>query len=452
MATVAEMKQALINAHKAGDTAAATKIAGMIKQQMAVTPRSQAEIDKEYNAMPWYQQAATAADDLVRIGASGISFGGLDKLLGPEAEKATEEARMRAGFAAVPAEVLGAVASPVTRAVGGVGNAVAKTAPGLLARIGIGAGEGATLAAADAAIKGKDISDSASTGAIISGAIPIVGKGLARTSSFLQGTKPGAIETAYSAGKTGGTVSKSFRQGQRGEHIKDAQQEFAKAEKSWNNNYVNPKALRDEFAAIRKEVVTPTSVSKLTAEDRTAFDRMNSIIAKGLKRGSNVQNLDAIRRQIDAWADGTDMQRMMATRLKEAIRKSVNKVEPNYVPTLDKFSKAKEAQAAGKELDSLFPKSGLLGHLAQTAVIGSGLAGASIISPKLGLVAPAFMPKVSGLIANILGGTAGKLGPGMNPGTAAPVWSNYQDERVKDRKRRKRTEIAIPGGDLPVGN
>jgi hypothetical protein len=442
MATIDEMKTALVNAHKAGDTAAATKIAGMIKQQMAVTPRDPKVVQAEYDKMPWYSQLGTAADDLVRIGASGISFGGIDRLLGPEQQKLTEEARMRAGWAGTAADVGGAVASPITRAVGIGGKVaselltpVAKQAPGLLARIGIGAGEGATTGAIDAKIKGNDVGSGAETGAAIAAAIPVIGKTLARASSFLQATKPGAIEDAYVAGRTGGSTGKAFRQAQVGKPIVDAQKDFATAESGWSTGAVNPKILRDEVTAIRKEVVTPTGMSKLTTEDKTAFDKINTVILKGMKRGQNVQNFDAMRRQIDAWSDGTDMQKMMATRLKEAIRKSVQKVEPTYVPTLDKYSGAKVAQAAGKELQNVFPNGGLLGHLAQTALLGSSIVGSSIVGPGAAATIPMFSPKLSGLIANILGETAGRTGATL--GAAAPVYSNYQDRRKEERKRRK---------------
>ena len=452
MATIAEIKQAIVNAHNAGKTEDAAKLAEILKQQMAVTPRSQAEVDKEYNAMPWYKQAATAADDLVRIGASGISFGGLDRLLGPEAEKATQEARMRAGWAGVPAEVMGTLASPITRAVGGVGRVVSEALPtGLIPRMLVGAAEGGTLGATDAGIKGKDVQDGILSGAIIGSAIPAALKSISGVSSFIQGTKAGAIDEAFNAGKAGGTTSKSFRQGQAGKPITDAKQEFANAEANWSTANVDPRKLIKEFTDIHKEIVTPSGVSKLTAEDSKAFNNMRQIILRSTRRGNNVQNFDAIRRQLDAWSGegATEMQQMMATRLRNAIRNSVEEVQPGYVNDLNQYSKAKTAQAAGKELSGFFPKGGLLGHLAQGALVGSGVASVPIVGPGVLAAAPLFSPKTMGLLANLFGEAVGKTG--ATAGAAAPMWSNYQDSRKRKKEQRKRLEISIPGGDLPVG-
>lgn len=404
----------------------------------ATTPRSAEEVNKEFEAMPWYSKLGTAADDLVRIGADGISFGGLDRLLGPEAQKLTDEARIRAGWAGTAADVGGMVASPVSRTVGMAGKAASKLAPGLLGRMGIAAAEGGALGATDAAIRGKDIKEGATTGAAISAAIPVVGKALARTGAFVQGTKPGSLEEAFVSGERGGSTSKAFRQGQRGQHMTDAKGDFAAAENSWSTGPVDPKKLKQAVADIRKEVVTPTGLSKLEAADKRAFDQMNTVILKGLKRGSNVQNMDAIRRQIDAWADGTEMQKMMATRLKEAIRQSVEKVQPGYVDDLSAYANAKKAHAAGKELNDVFPKGGLLGHLAQTAVVGSSVIGAPIVGPGVLAAGPMFSPKISGLIANILGEITGRTG--THAGIAAPVWSGYNENKKRERKARRLRE------------
>lgn len=444
MATLEELKRGLVAAHKAGDTENAYKLANAIRELQKVTPRSEAELNQEYQAMPWYKQLGTAADDLVRIGASGISFGALDQILGPEQQKLTDEARLRSGWAGTAAEVGGTVSSPITRTVGLIGKGASKLAPGLLARIGIGGAEGASLGAIDAKIKGKDLGDAATTGALIGAAIPAAGKILSGTSAFVQGTKPGALSDAFDAGMSGGTVSKSFRQGQGGKKITDAKEEFARGEKSWNNRNVNPTKVQQELADITKEITTNTGVSKLTPTDMAAYEKMASILNRALTRGSNVENLDAVRRQLDDFAGQGEQQAMIATRLRNVIRDSIQKVEPKYKPTLDRYSKAKTAEAAGRELASVFPKSSLLGHLAQTAVIGSGIAGMPIIGPQVALAAPMFSPKASGLIANMFGAAAGKSK--IRPGAAAPIFSYYEDRRSK--KRKKPLEITIPRGDL----
>lgn len=67
-----------------------------------------------YNQLPWYAQAAQAADDTVRLMANGMTFGQMDKLAAwagssdVEAErKATAEAKARAGSAGVADEIIG---------------------------------------------------------------------------------------------------------------------------------------------------------------------------------------------------------------------------------------------------------------------------------------------------------------------------------------------------------
>lgn len=437
MATIEQMKQALVNAHKAGDTAAATKLAAAIVNAEKVTPRSEKQVMDEYNNMPWYSKAGTAADDLVRLGASGISFGGLDRLLGPEQAKLTEEARIRAGWAGTGAEIGGSIASPITRAVGAVGSGLTKVAPGLLARMGIAGGEGAVLGATEAAIKGKDVKDGATTGAIISGMIPGLGAALGRTSSFFQGTDPKSLTTAFKSGMEGGSVGKAFRQAQAGKHITDAKNEFANAERGWSRGSVRVVPLMDEATKITREVTTDRGVPKLTPADMNAYESMMSMVNKMLTRGDSVQEFDALRRQLDDFAGRGEQQAMMATRLRDVIKNSVNQVEPRYTRDLGRYSRAKDAQAAGKDLADVFPKGSLLGHLAQTAVIGSGIAGMPIVGPGVMAALPMFSPKASGLIANLTGQAVGKTG--VRPGAAAPIWGDYQDRRKAERKRNRRS-------------
>jgi hypothetical protein len=67
----------------------------------------------EYDAKPWYAKAGIAADDIMRIGAEGMTRGGLDKVLGPEEQAKTQAAHERAGLAGDVAQIGGAlVASP----------------------------------------------------------------------------------------------------------------------------------------------------------------------------------------------------------------------------------------------------------------------------------------------------------------------------------------------------
>jgi len=90
-------------------------------------PRSAEAVKAEYDALPWYGQAARAADDIVRSVANGMTFGFADKLAGAingtgtETERSkSQEALDRAGSAGAVAEIGGAVATPVLAARNGL--------------------------------------------------------------------------------------------------------------------------------------------------------------------------------------------------------------------------------------------------------------------------------------------------------------------------------------------
>lgn len=137
------------------------------------TPREQ------YEAMPWYQQAAQAADDTVRLLASGITFGYADKLAGylggegTEAERGrTQEARDRAGYAGNAAELVGAVAAPIGLAgrgatlAGRLGTGAMTGAKGLAARSALMGAEGAVYGALTAAGNDQDVQQGALLGTV----------------------------------------------------------------------------------------------------------------------------------------------------------------------------------------------------------------------------------------------------------------------------------------------
>ncbi|RVG01740.1 hypothetical protein CN172_04335 [Sinorhizobium meliloti] len=128
---------------------------------------------------PWYQQAAQAADDTVRLLASGITFGYADKLAGylggegTEAERArTEQARERAGSAGDVAEFAGALATPVGLAGRGVslagrfGTGTMTGAKGLAARSSLMGVEGAGYGALTAAGNDQNIAEGAGYGVL----------------------------------------------------------------------------------------------------------------------------------------------------------------------------------------------------------------------------------------------------------------------------------------------
>lgn len=102
MATREQMMTALRNADKAGDSAAASRIAGMIKNYDAQQPAST------------LGKVGQSADDAVRILADSMTRGYADKLLGPEEQARTQQSRERTSdWVEAPLDIAGAViASP----------------------------------------------------------------------------------------------------------------------------------------------------------------------------------------------------------------------------------------------------------------------------------------------------------------------------------------------------
>src|SRR5690606_25096164 len=148
----------------------------------AETPQEHAaRVRAEYDAQPWYEQAATAADDIithhvanpfglgdhVRAAASTLYNGGpyAEHLARERAE--TRDAGIRAGTAGIAAGMvtpLKAATSGLTLA-GRFGTAALTKAQGLAARTGLMAAEGAFCGGADAAGRGHDMARGATLGA-----------------------------------------------------------------------------------------------------------------------------------------------------------------------------------------------------------------------------------------------------------------------------------------------
>lgn len=164
----------------------------------APAPRSPDEVRAEFDAMPWYEKAATAADDLVRAAANGATFGYADKLAayvngtGTEAERIkSQEAQDRAGSAGTVAELGGAIATPVLAARAGASlPRIAASVPGVtgtVARSALAAGEGAGYGALNASGHDQNIGDGALLGAIFGGGANAVGEAVASGARKLAG-------------------------------------------------------------------------------------------------------------------------------------------------------------------------------------------------------------------------------------------------------------------------
>lgn len=169
MATREEIEAALKAADAAGNTEDARRLAAALSA-MPTPPKETPNIDAAraaFSQMPWYAQAGQAADDVVRMIANGITLGGADRLAGnlpggagsPAAERAqTEEARGRAGSAAMPAEIIGMLlpGSLISRGVGGATGMTARTWGESAIREGL---TGAIMGGTQAAMGEGDVAD-----------------------------------------------------------------------------------------------------------------------------------------------------------------------------------------------------------------------------------------------------------------------------------------------------
>lgn len=424
------------------------------------------KIFQDYDNQPWYGKVGTTAADSGLTFGSGYSYHVLDRFLqnaGPEYQQRLEDARTRLGKAGTALEITGSVLSPITKAIGllgGVargaasvpvireaGQAVVRNAPGILARMGIGAAEGGAMAGADAAIQQKDIGNEAGWGAAVGGGIPLLSKTLGGLTSFFQGTKAGSYVDAFDAGKIGGTIGQAFRSALAGRAPTAAQEELGSAASRWSQGIpgrrrANAGPIRSELADAGRVAQTSSGVNKLTPEQVTQFQKLKEIVTTSLASGRTLENLDAIRTQLDDFAEKGGEVGRMAVRLQEAVRKAVTKVEPTYGPSLGRYSAAKSAEAAGHDLrapvsirNSVVGGVGTLGAAAST--LGAGL---GYINPivALAMVPGAIMssPQLSGRLANAAGTIVGKTG--LTPGAIAPALQDYEDSIKREWKARKR--------------
>jgi len=212
MADYQTIMRALRNAHTAGDTEAARRLARMARQAKAAEASAPAAtedvgqrgdgsyrlpgdpspeyrdkelktsekaqrdaIRQEFDNLPTWQKPLVAADDLVRSAVDGLTFGYGDKLIskitGEDERAKTDAAKTRAGSAGFAAEVGGA-ALPATRvgklAEGGL-RAVSPaldTTKSVLTRYGLLTAEGAGTGALNAAGHDQNVRQGAVTGAL----------------------------------------------------------------------------------------------------------------------------------------------------------------------------------------------------------------------------------------------------------------------------------------------
>lgn len=210
-------------------------IEGVMKQEYGGPDAGQpaeTQAQQDFNALPWYGQAAQAADDTVRFLANGMTLGYADKFAGymggegTEAERAkTAQAQERAGLAGTAAEIAGTMlpagalansALSATKYVPKAWNGIG----GLLGRSAAAGADGAMLGAAQATGYDQDVATGAGVGfaggvggnllgeAIGAGVNKVAGMFNPKPQTLTADQLKQAGQTAYKQAKDAGVVFK----------------------------------------------------------------------------------------------------------------------------------------------------------------------------------------------------------------------------------------------------
>ena len=149
---------------------------------------------KEFDEAPFWKKIPMAAGDIARVASDAATFGGLDRLLGPEEAAKTKAAAARAGTAAIPAAIGGAYGmfSRLPSAIPGAVNAIGGgTLMRGLTGATVGAAEGAGLGAVESAIRQEDIGPGAALGGILGAggqvAGDLIGRGVDKATKWWKG-------------------------------------------------------------------------------------------------------------------------------------------------------------------------------------------------------------------------------------------------------------------------
>jgi hypothetical protein len=407
-----------------------------------LTPEEQAaeahrqQVLDAYDKMPWYDKRHTATIDIAHMVANGLTLNALDSWLGPDAKAHTADAWTRAGLAGYPAEVAGALYSPITRLVGAGANMIRPAASGLLpwlGKLGVSGLEGGTLGGAGDVMSGdfKSVPKDAATGAVLGTGANLVGGIVPKLSKFvaswLSGKDPDAFSAAYQAGKAGGAADTAFNAAQNvnkfstptkdaatqkiAAAIKDeAGKQFQSAQSRWSNATVNHKPVIKEWNNITKEMYTPAKEFRGNANTQANYSKIKDLVSGFVKKGSyTIQDFDALRQQIKGFVKNPNNPTgMIATRLQKVIKSQVEKVQPGYIADLANYGKGKvtalDAAKAGKELAPKLSRSISMGQLGVLTPLA--LAGGS--------------PRVNGILANLAGKGARYTNYGLKALTGAP--------------------------------
>jgi hypothetical protein len=393
---------------------------------------------KEFDKLPWYGKMGQAADDLVRSAASGVTYGGIDKLLGPEAKELTKDAQLRAGVPGTVAEIGGMLASPVTRAVSAGAQVLRPAGSGLwkaLTNLGVTAGEGATLAGIDAVINNpENIAENAATGAGLAAgteatlkhAFPKTAGLLANLLSKVPYKDLADIYEISSKSSLGAKAVKDLQQNKAPVALIDA------IDKTRTKLEGVPVPKTDEIEEALVNVFGRTTTSSghkaLDAQDQTIVNRLfdKAYTSKIDATTFNRNNLDDLAGYLEETKVPPAAEKsaggMHVKNVHDTIKKVGSESSPEFKKLMDYFDIRKKAYTAGKATSTLSPNTRAFDTARDVGLATAFIAGSAALTNPVLLTAlipmlTAASPRAVGTIARKAGSTKRNLKKVMPKGT-----------------------------------
>lgn len=314
-------------------------------------------VREQYDELPWYKKPVVAASDMARIFNDSVSFGLYDKLIGNilpgtdvEAQRRmTQDARERAGSAAIPADLMGAFA--VGSGAGKLGLSAANYvntagmpfAKRLLGSAGAGAIDGAAFGAADAVGHDTDVREGMNSGAMLGGSFGALSQSAISTLGKILNRGANPVTPAPSFDDVSKAADNAYTEMQNA-GVEYSPQAIADLNKLIENSLVKsptgPRPVRH-----------PATLAEVSALSKyTKYDPKNPGSLSPTSKGMSLYDLDqhrqAIRENVGLNPDGSE--RRQGTKLIGILDDFVNNATPFDVISGDPSAGAKAiAEARG---------------------------------------------------------------------------------------------------------
>lgn len=367
--------------------------------------RKRREVLAERSKMPWPEFLGTTANDIARVGAKGITFGGLDWLLGGDQKSQTRESKIRLGMPGELAEITGNVISPIARPIsmatkvspilkGGY-----EKLPGVLKWLGGGA-EGAGVAGASALFNDGNAKLAAPLGGIIglgAGALgPLFGAVARGALGFPSRVGGKAIGEAYKQGATSPVTTAEAIEKQTFKDVM-AGRTPDKFQSQYKTDY---SALYKKFIPGNQNIVSDATKKKVAADLKARpatnqqsdneVKQMMKILAAPKGKGKNtIRDWDKVYRDLERFTESKDAYvAEKARHLREVILTNLSKVDPKFKKMVENREAGLRGGKAGGKFSGIDPQ-----HVEQL------LLASTLLSPLLAATGTLTVPRIAGNIA-----------------------------------------------------